>query len=828
MQIMESFDPLASLMKVADSIRKEIAEIDAKEESTTDPEKTEILASKRSEKEGVLRSLVSVAKTHSALKKEKEAVEGALQEESTLMSKLASSSIIAKSSHSSLKSTSVISLKSKREDMKAFADPISTVDVNMKKIDDFCKAETKTLDTKIAALQNELSGYEELLALAKKDLASLKPAEVAKLDKIKTISSDLKSLKSKKAEFESKMDNAILNSVEHYLGAYDKIATQQAVNRIIEENKISKRVDLCFLVDATFSMDPWIDMTRAKVRDIITEVQNVYRDCKFRLAVVAYRDFDMKAASFNVQPFTEDPRTIQNFLDSLEVRGGGDGPEDINGGFQRLLRDLEWQSMSKVLIHFADAPCHGAEFNDGGDDHPNPPSDIKWETILREVKSLGMDYNFMKINNSTDKMTDKFRDLWQICGHLYVGNTLKKVEFKVHPINTNASHFVNTIKSSILESIRKSVSYMRTGASTRPHVLKGLQVDAIIEEEGENHFGAPEWTLPSSMWTHKNGKITSVAMHPIDQILKNGFKTLVGDCELQVQNKPFAHGAFNHAYAAKLVKTNHKIVAKRPEKVDTNLENLLKLDLKKKGLAIILAQDFNKELKKAKGFEWARLFFVHTFLFECSGELWLLEGYIDGDFTKYTNNLDEIDKTKEIRHFTAFAHYTYQRTRGEYLVTDFQGVGSFLLTDPALHSRTGEFNESGDFGIEGFVRFFDKHQCNDICKALGLKRPNLPEISGEKWDEKPHHHDPSMLKKKCRAKLCNKELEKSDKRYCKFCIEPMTQTTTKECNKCHKEFTYKPNYYLLEALHEPNRCPTCGKKKRRGLADLFEAEDESD
>jgi hypothetical protein len=142
-----------------------------------------------------------------------------------------------------------------------------------------------------------------------------------------------------------------------------------------------KNVDLCFVIDATGSMGPYIDQVKNKVSNIITEVQKNYPGFEFRIAVVGYRDFDQGDKSFEVKPFCRDPKEIENFLRELVPRGGDDGPEDVNGAIQKVC-GLEWKSFTRVIIHFADAPCHGRDFSNLPDKYPNPNSDAKWEELM--------------------------------------------------------------------------------------------------------------------------------------------------------------------------------------------------------------------------------------------------------------------------------------------------------------------------------------------------------------------------------------------------------------------------------------------------------------
>jgi len=113
----------------------------------------------------------------------------------------------------------------------------------------------------------------------------------------------------------------------------------------------------------------------------------------------------------------------------------------------------------------------------------------------------------------------------------------------------------------------------------------------------------------------------------------------------------------------------------------------MQLDIKKNGLCIILAREFNRELSKTP-YSCARLFLINVFLFKCGDDLFMLEGFLEGNYEKYGNNLNYLDPEKETRHLTAFAHFFYDRTNGNYMITDFQGVGGYLLTDPVLHSKS--------------------------------------------------------------------------------------------------------------------------------------------
>ncbi|KAJ3288812.1 hypothetical protein HDU79_004566 [Rhizoclosmatium sp. JEL0117] len=80
----------------------------------------------------------------------------------------------------------------------------------------------------------------------------------------------------------------------------------------------------------------------------------------------------------------------------------------------------------------------------------------------------------------------------------------------------------------------------------------------------------------------------------------------------------------------------------------------------------------------------------------------------------------------------AFSHWTYRNSNREFLVCDLQGVLDttvyppvFEFTDPAIHSSSSKKRSERKFGRTdrgkfGIIDFFKTHQCNDVCRLLGL------------------------------------------------------------------------------------------------------------
>jgi len=169
-------------------------------------------------------------------------------------------------------------------------------------------------------------------------------------------------------------------------------------------------VDLCFMLDCTGSMSSYIQMSCNKIKDIIRDVNDKYPKSEIRIGLVAYRDIGDQG-QHEIHPFNKSADAAKEFLGKLTAHGGGDTPEDINGAFQKML-EMDWQSPVRLVVHIADAPCHGKNFHDCDDSYPTGyKGDMDWNTIFERYVEKRLDYLFLKISNITDKMFDKFKEL---------------------------------------------------------------------------------------------------------------------------------------------------------------------------------------------------------------------------------------------------------------------------------------------------------------------------------------------------------------------------------------------------------------------------------
>ena len=132
----------------------------------------------------------------------------------------------------------------------------------------------------------------------------------------------------------------------------------------------NKSIDIMFIIDCTGSMGSWIEACKKEIKSIIDCVRNQHFNIQIRTSIVAYRDHCDGDKISDVLPFTTDIVACQKFLTQLGAFGGGDGPEDVAGGFENALKQ-NWQAAANYAILLADAPAHGDKYHSpGGDDYP--------------------------------------------------------------------------------------------------------------------------------------------------------------------------------------------------------------------------------------------------------------------------------------------------------------------------------------------------------------------------------------------------------------------------------------------------------------------------
>lgn len=168
-------------------------------------------------------------------------------------------------------------------------------------------------------------------------------------------------------------------------------------------------VDICFVLDVTGSMAPYLKVCKAQVKAIATGVkQKIGDDCgielHMRFAMVAYRDFDDGGEHLETLRFTEDAAELQRFVDRLQARGGGDMAEDVLGALQAASA-LEWKSKARFAVLVCDAPGHGLGVPRGmTDDHRGGRGGLKARGVVQGLVAQQVDLLMCRITEDTERM----------------------------------------------------------------------------------------------------------------------------------------------------------------------------------------------------------------------------------------------------------------------------------------------------------------------------------------------------------------------------------------------------------------------------------------
>src|SRR5581483_634365 len=92
--------------------------------------------------------------------------------------------------------------------------------------------------------------------------------------------------------------------------------------------------------------------------------------------------------------------------------GGGDEPEDVLGGLNKAVSDMDWSHTTRIILHVGDASPHGRRFTSLEDSYPaGDPLGLTAEKVLEKMKSKNIIYYFGKITNKTDTMLRIFRGI---------------------------------------------------------------------------------------------------------------------------------------------------------------------------------------------------------------------------------------------------------------------------------------------------------------------------------------------------------------------------------------------------------------------------------
>ena len=244
-------------------------------------------------------------------------------------------------------------------------------------------------------------------------------------------------------------------------------------------------------------------------------------------------------------------------------------------------------------------------------------------------------------------------------------------------------------------------------------------------DETEPDWAADDWG------TFLFGSLTKYQITGCDNYDQIQFATTMDFSAIRVADFPFACGSLRTAHHAQFAWETSE--ARRIAKVQLDLSDercRCEDDVEIHLLASWYANEFNQYVgSRLLDYSSVMMFECMETPFSCdeqfSSEVLLVEQAIE-EFKKFNNNLGFTESGHARSDLAqAFSHFTFHHSQGILMVVDIQGgrlVGTdqFLLTDPTIHHRDTKRFGATNHGAEGFYKFFDSHECNDMCRGLRI------------------------------------------------------------------------------------------------------------
>lgn len=635
--------------------------------------------------------------------------------------------------------------------------------------------------------------------------------------------------------------------------------------------------DLLFLIDTTSSMRKYIAAAKRQVLEIVDDIRKAFfNEAEVRIAVVGYKDHN-DWPNIEFLDFTPLIGDIRAFIGGLEATGGADAPEDVLGGLYQAL-NASWKQKNRCIIHIADSPPHGRtlhDFSDDQDSFPEPGSEphrLTHKPLLKRMIALGINYALLRIEDGTDRMAYEFFKTYiatsansmlhksnyyyrRACDRASTSSSSSRSgryiqdKTKAGPLFTEAElgTSYSELRGLVVKHVTASASLtaVRISAAKPSRKWYGKKFDSksddshlssVREEESEiEHVELeerePKWDVRG--WLDEKLMVEGFSPHMAvhgpgtltDMMAKDEhIKLSVAEITIYKRSRPFAQGAMRMASYARTAASENRYVVKSSKRSDRRIAHLVE-DMRCQALCKAFALEFNALLEEDHMIDFiaSTCFKGQSVTGDDSADNCLsLEPYLRGSYVKYNSNNSYVNNDIPTDRYNqaaqAFSHFTFERSRGRFLVCDLQGVRE-RLTDPAIHTLDPERFKlmDGNLGIDGFKFFFSTHECNTICAKLELQSNRSMIISGNyefrtTW--------PRMDKTVCCSnKLCGKIVRttraKTSEEYpghfwCSSCWRQLESFRT--TRMCHApgpdhEFDVSTFYYESQGRRTPRKCP---------------------
>ena len=499
--------------------------------------------------------------------------------------------------------------------------------------------------------------------------------------------------------------------------------------KLRNSNAFAPAIDVCYVLDCTSSMGPYIANAKQTIYDVNQRVKSRYPTATINFSCIAYRDFGDKK-QYEQYQLSPDLNAFKTFIGGLRAEGGGDSCEDVAGGLHHCVNWIQWKNPVRLCILIADCPCHGSQFHDLDDNHPKgDPNGRDPLTLVRSLREKKINFFFLKITDSTNKMIKCFQDVYEE-GANY--DSWKLVTLPLN--NANVDEFLKAVTYAVSTSI--SMTATRSGAPSTELLGERLTMKAKKFSSGCVGSGLDQIckTPPdNSVWNQvarqKTCCFTNAEIYTMEKQ-----NTIAGHCNINIYPEPFAKGGMRSAFwgmisgvtpaslssfhpVANNLPSNGLIVVKESlysgntyngkpalirdletqtvaRNASTIWNSSMALKLQEYFLSNVKAishqfknhEKFNQLLRPPSAsvvpseiYFSGKIEYLPASVLYIAGrgqdrEYVMVEPKLEGEFRKFNNNKGWVDDSIDCAILQAFSHWTYQFSHGEFLLSDVQGA----------------------------------------------------------------------------------------------------------------------------------------------------------
>lgn len=210
--------------------------------------------------------------------------------------------------------------------------------------------------------------------------------------------------------------------------AYDP--EQDPVPAVIFDSELQfikqlKAVDIIFLLDTTSSMSPFMKGVKRLCRKILWDAQRCLTQYLvdevdvLMVGIVAYKDHDQENKTYVSEvtcDLTADFKEFTTKLMQIQAKGGHDEAEAVVDGLNEVVHKVHWRENSfKFVYHVLDMPGHGTKLGNVKDDYEEGcPCGVDYEEVLREMRSMSIEYTIVKLSDAVDMMLGAFGEVMKV------------------------------------------------------------------------------------------------------------------------------------------------------------------------------------------------------------------------------------------------------------------------------------------------------------------------------------------------------------------------------------------------------------------------------